>query len=363
MPALDELETPAILVDIDVVEGNVARMAEACRRDGVRLRPHAKTHKSLAIGRLQMAAGAAGLTVAKVGEAEVFAAGGVEDLFVAYPVVGADKGRRLLALAEGIRLAVGADSVEGAATLAGVFRAAGRTLDVLLEIDVGLGRTGVAPAQALDAARAIGSLPGLRLRGIFTHAGHVYVTADGGARTAIGRSEGEVMAAVAEGLRAGGVEVEEVSVGSTPTVPRSRAVAGITEVRPGCYVFHDATQVNLGSCTLDECALTVLATVVSVPARGRAVIDAGSKTLSKDPLAPAGGGFGRIVGRASRLETLTEEHGVIRVAEGEAFRVGERVRVLPNHCCAVVNLHDELVGVRAGRVEERLRVDARGRVQ
>jgi D-serine deaminase-like pyridoxal phosphate-dependent protein len=363
MAGLAELPTPAVIVDLDVLERNIARMAEACRRAGVRLRPHAKTHKCVAIARRQLGAGAAGLSVAKVSEAEVFAEGGCRDVFIAYPAVGEDKGRRLLSLAERARIAVGADSAEGAATLAGVFRSAGRTLDVLLEIDVGLGRTGVRPEQALDLARALAAHPGLRLRGVFTHAGHVYGTAGSEERAGVGQREGEDMVAVAERLRAAELAVEEVSVGSTPTVARSRTVRGVTEVRPGNYVFHDASQVNLGSCTLDDCALTVLATVVSVPEAGRAVLDAGSKTLSKDPLAPSGGGFGWIVGAKSRLQALTEEHGVVDVAPGERFRIGERVRILPNHCCVVANLHDELVGLRGAEVVERLRVDARGRVQ
>ncbi len=357
-----DLPTPSVLVDLAVLTRNITRMAALCREAGVRLRPHAKTHKSVAIARQQLAAGAAGLSVAKIGEAEVFAAGGSTDLFVAYPLYGVENGRRLLALSERTRLAVGVDSVEGATTLAEVFRARGRTLDVLLKIDVGLHRVGVLPEQALGLAQALSRIEGLRLRGVFTFAGQVYGADSRDEVAAIGTAEGEVMAAVAASLREHGLSVEEVSVGSTPTVPFAAAVPGVTEVRPGNYVFHDASQVNLGVCATEDCALTVLATVVSVPAAERAVIDAGSKTLSRDPLAPRGGGFGWIAGRRSRVETLTEEHGVLHVAAGESFRVGERVRVVPNHCCVVVNLHDHLYGVRGERLECELAVDARGRV-
>ena len=364
MRSIHELSTPAVLVDLDVLERNVTRMAERARAHGVRLRPHAKTHKVVDIGRLQIATGATGLSVAKTSEAEVFAAAGFEDLFVAYPVVGADKAARLLALAERLRrLAVGVDSVEGASTLAGVFRAAGRVLDVMLKIDVGFHRVGVPPERALDMARRVSELPGLRLRGVFTHGGQSYheQTPEGVAQVA--RHEGSTMARVAHELRGAGLAVEEVSVGSTPSARDAMAQAGVTECRPGNYVYHDRTQVALGTCGPEDCAMTVLATVVSVPAGDRAVVDAGSKTLSSDVLRPRPGGYGQIAGRRSRLQRLSEEHGVIVVEEGEGFRVGERLRILPNHACVVSNLHDVVFGVRGETVEAQLGVAARGRVR
>jgi len=361
--SLGELPTPAALVDLDVLERNLARMAARAREAGVRLRPHAKTHKSPEIGRMQIAAGAAGLSLAKAGEAEVFADAGFDDLFLAYPVVGADKARRLLALAERLRLAVGVDSLEGAKTLAEPFRAAGRRLDVLLKVDVGFRRVGVTPERAGDLARRLAELPGLRLRGVFTHAGHGYLAETAEARAEVARAEGETMVAVAAELRSAGVPIEDVSVGSTPTAAGAMAVRGVTECRPGNYVFHDASQVSLGTCALEDCALTVLATVVSVPTADRAVVDAGSKSLSSDPLRPRPGGHGWILGRGSRIERLSEEHGVITVAPGESFRVGERLRILPNHACVVANLHDRLLGVRGERVEAEFPVAARGRVE
>jgi D-serine deaminase-like pyridoxal phosphate-dependent protein len=362
-PSLDALATPAVVVDLDVLERNISRMAARAREAGVRLRPHAKTHKCPEIGRLQREAGAWGLSLAKVGEAEVFVDAGFDDLFVAYPVVGVDKGRRLLELSDRARLAVGADSVEGARTLAEPFREAGRTLDVMLKVDVGFGRVGVLPERAAELARRIAELPGLRLRGVFTHAGHGYLAERKQDTDAIARLEGERLVEAAERLRAAGLAVDEVSVGSTPTAAVAMGIAGVTECRPGNYVFHDASQVELGTCAIEDCALTVLATVVSVPAPDRAVVDAGSKTLSSDPLRPRGGGHGRLIARASRVEKLSEEHGVIAVAAGESFRVGERVRILPNHACVVANLHDRLVGVSGGKVETILDVAARGRVR
>jgi D-serine deaminase-like pyridoxal phosphate-dependent protein len=350
-------------VDLDVLERNIARQAARAREAGVKLRPHAKTHKCPEIARMQLAAGAAGISLAKTSEAEVFAGAGFEDIFIAYPVVGLGKAERLLALAGRTRLAVGCDSLEGAAGLSRAFRAAGETLDLLLKVDVGYHRVGVSPEDAPEIASRIAELPGVALRGIFTHAGQVYSAPTPEEVARISRHEGDTLVATAGALRDAGLAVREVSVGSTPSARGAMRVPGVTECRPGNYVYHDATQVSLGTCGLEDCALTVVATVVSVPERGRAVVDAGSKTLSTDPLRPHPGGHGFVLGRKSRLSRLSEEHGVIDVVEGESFRVGERVRILPNHACVVSNLHDEVIAVKDGRVAEVWRVAARGMVQ
>ena len=357
-----DLETPRVLVDAGRLRRNVTRMAEAARAAGVRLRPHAKTHKVPEVARLQLQAGAAGLSVAKASEAEVFAAAGAADLFIAFPVVGSDKGRRLVALSERVRLAVGVDSVEGARTLAAPFVDAGRRLDVLVKVDVGFHRVGVRPADAPLLALRLAETNGLRVRGVFTHAGHAYLQDSPGAVAAVGEQEGRLLAEAAEAVRAKGVALEEVSVGSTPTARSAMSQAGVTECRPGNYVYLDASQVALGTCAEKDCALTVLATVVSVPEPGRAVLDAGSKTLSSDPLRPRGDGFGLLLGTRSRLSRLSEEHGVVAVAEGDSFRVGQKVRVLPNHACVVSNLHDRVTVVSGEDVVDEWTVAARGRV-
>ena len=317
--SIEGLSTPSVLVDLDILERNIARMAARAREAGVRLRPHAKTHKCPEIARLQRAAGAWGLSVAKVGEAEVFADAGFDDLFVAYPVVGEDKGRRLVTLAERVRLAVGADGVDGARTLAAPFRAAGRALDVLLKVDVGYGRVGVLPEHAVELARQIVEMPGLRLRGVFTHAGHGYLAETKTAVDEIAAQEGGRLAATVADLRAAGFPVEEVSVGSTPTAAVAMRVPGVTECRPGNYVFHDASQVALGTCGIEDCALTVVATVVSVPAPDRAVVDAGSKTLSSDPLRPRAGGYGQLRGRRAASRSSPRSTGSSRWRTASPF--------------------------------------------
>jgi len=362
MTSIEDLETPAVLIDLDVLEANIARQAARAKDAGVKLRPHAKTHKIPGVARMQLAAGAAGIALAKTGEAETFADAGFNDIFLAYPIVGTGKARRLLALSDRVRLSVGADSIEGARTLSEVFAPAGRTLSVMLKIDCGGKRVGILPEHALDVARQIARLPGIELVGVFTHAGQAYQAGTPQSIAAIGRHEGDAVASAAGRLRGAGLEIREVSVGSTPTAPHAMRVPGVTECRPGNYVYHDASQVSLGTCALEDCAMTVVATVVSVPAFDRVVLDAGSKTLSSDPLRPRPGGHGFLLGKKSRVSRLSEEHGVVDVVAGESFQIGERVRVVPNHACVVSNLHDRVFAIRGGRVEGAWSVAARGRV-
>lgn len=363
MRTADALATPVVLIDLDVLEANIARQAGRAREAGVRLRPHCKTHKSPEIAKMQLAAGASGISLAKTSEAEVFAEHGFDDIFLAYPIVGLHKPERLLALSEKIRLSVGVDSFEGAEALSAVFARAGRRLDVRMKIDCNYGRVGVKPEHAADLAARVAALPGLTLTGVFTHGGQAYAAEKPAQTAQAAREEGEAVVDAARSLARAGLPVEVVSVGSTPTARLVMKVPGVTECRPGNYVFHDGSQVALGTCEASDCAMTVLATVVSVPAPDRAVLDAGSKTLSTDPLRPKGHGHGLVLGSRSRVEKLSEEHGVMAVAPGDSFRVGQRVRILPNHACVISNLHDRLVGVRGGRVETEFAVAARGKVE
>jgi D-serine deaminase-like pyridoxal phosphate-dependent protein len=363
MTTIEDLHTPAVLIDLDVLEANIARQAARAREAGVKLRPHAKTHKSPQIARMQIAAGARGISLAKTSEAEVFAREGFDDIFLAYPIVGYGKPERLLALSQTIRLTVGVDSLEGAEALSRVFAAAGRRLDVSLKIDCGYHRVGVLPEEALALARRLAQLPGIALAGVFTHGGQVYAAQTPEEIVEAAREEGESVVRVAQELARAGLPVQEISVGSTPSARLVMKVPGVSECRPGNYVFHDRSQVALGTCEASDCAMTVLATVVSVPARDRAVLDAGSKTLSTDPLRPQPDSHGLVLGTQSRIEKLSEEHGVVHVADGDHLRVGQRVRILPNHACVISNLHDRLYGVRSGCVETEFLVAARGRVE
>ncbi|MBK5256093.1 MAG: alanine racemase [Vicinamibacteria bacterium] len=360
MPSIHDLETPAVLIDLDRLEANVVRMAARAREAGVALRPHAKTHKVPEIGWMQMRAGAVGLSLAKTSEAEVFARHGFPDLFVAYPVVSPSKADRLMALSRRVRLCVGVDSIEGAEVLAAAAVRSGQTLRVSLKVDSGFHRVGVDPKDAVSVGSRVAALKGLSLTSVFTHAGQAYHRADPKDIERDNEDEAKIVVAAALGLRQAGVPIETVSVGSTPTSRFGFAHKGVTEARPGNYVYLDRTQAGLGTCSFDECAMSILATVVSVSGSDRAVLDSGSKTLALDMLRPKPDGYGLIVGSTSRLSALSEEHGIVAVDPGDVFKVGERVRVLPNHACVVSNLHDRVYGVRGDRIETVFEVAARG---
>jgi D-serine deaminase-like pyridoxal phosphate-dependent protein len=349
-----QVETPALLVDLDRLTANIGRMADRVRSRGLALRPHAKTHKCLEIAWMQVEAGAAGLTVATLSEAEVFADAGFDDLFVAYPVypVGS-KAARLSALLERVSLAVGVDNASGAAALA---RAAeGRPLRVVVEVDSGQHRTGVAPDAVVPLAERCRAL-GLGVAGVFTHGGHSY--RDPAAPAGAAADEGAALAEAAAALTVAGFEVAVVSAGSTPTTGGVRPAA-LTEERPGSYVFYDRQQLALGACSAADLALSVAATVVST-GHGRFVVDAGSKALASDrPAWLRGHGWVPELGEAYVTE-LSEHHGVVEGAS-RMPAVGDVVRVVPNHVCTAVNLFDEYVVARGDAVVDRWAIAARGR--
>ena len=356
-----ELDTPVVLVDLERLERNIERMATLARTHRVALRPHVKTHKSIAIARMQVAAGAVGLTAAKLDEAEVFARAGFEDLFIAYELVTAAKLERAIALAGRVRLSFGVDSPEGIEMAAAAARGAGTRLRVRIEIDSGLHRCGVPADEAVALARLVAARPELELEGVFTHAGHAYAAGSARELDRIGREEANSVLRAAELI--GSVEV--VSVGNTPTAARSIAQPGVTEARPGNYVFYDGMQVALGAARREDCALTVAATIISRPAPDRAVLDAGAKTLGLDRGAHGTSSlphYGSLVGTNGTLARLSEEHGVLELPVSSAVRIGETVRILPNHACAVANLAAGYAVIRADRVVDWWRVDAAGAV-
>ena len=368
---LQEVETPALAVDLDVVERNVAAMAEHARRHGVGLRPHAKTHKTPLIAALQLRAGAIGLTVAKIGELEALLCDELTDVLVAFPIVGARKLARLLALAERVRITVGLDSAAAARELSDAAAAARRTIGVLVEVDTGGRRCGVLPGEpAVALAREIAPMAGLELRGIMTHEGHAYAARDRDELRAISLAAGQAMVETARALGEGGLGAPIVSVGSTPSARDVAEVAGITEIRPGTYVLQDYNQVRLGVAAVEDCAATVLATVIARPTADRAVIDAGTKAVGADRhmIRAKPEVFGLVKDRPGWLfAQASEEHGVLLRADDTAgdrpddLAVGQRVEVIPNHICPAVNLHDELAAHRGGVFEGFVRIVARGK--
>jgi D-serine deaminase-like pyridoxal phosphate-dependent protein len=352
----EEIDTPNPVVDLDLLETNVARMATEVRARGIALRPHFKTHKCLEVADLQRRHGAEGQTCATLGEAEVLADAGFADVFVAYPVwPGGPKRRRLRDLHERISLTVGVDSVEGAEALGAATRGTGAALRVLVEIDTGGRRTGVPPRDAADVAAAV-DRAGLELGGVFTHGGHSYGLGNTAARAA--REEVDGLAAAAEGLERHGFETPVVSAGSTPTALLS-AEGLVTEVRPGTYVFGDRQQVAIGSCRPDDVALVVASTVVSLAVEGQLVLDAGAKSLARESQ-PWLTGYGALASWPDvAVERLYDHHGVTAVPDSETGPpVGSVVAVVPNHVCPTVNLARDLVVVRGDAIAGRWKVAA-----
>jgi D-serine deaminase-like pyridoxal phosphate-dependent protein len=355
------IPTPRVYIDVDRVHGNIARMAALATRAGVRLRPHTKTHKSPVIARWQIEAGAVGICCAKIGEAEVFAAAGIEDIRVPYPVQPSNA-ERVIALLDRSRVSIIVDDVGVARGWSAAMTRAGRTLDVLVKVDVGFHRCGIDPDDpgAIDSIGIVAGLPGLRFRGLLSYAGQSAAADSVDELAGIAKHELAILTRLTCALRERGVAVEEISVGGTPMSRFITEQPGVTEMRPGNYVFLDRMQVGLGTAPVGR------------PARDRVIFDAGSKTLTSDGargFAPAPG-YGLVFPRVDDptpdpsivVERLNEEHGVARVPETCRLSPGDRVRILPNHACVVTNMVDELLMVKGMEIVDRLPVAARGRI-
>ena len=353
---------------------NLQRMQSAVNARGLRLRPHAKTHKSVALAQRQISGGAVGVCCAKLGEAEIFAAQGISDIRLPYPL-NPSNADRVVPLLDTARISFIVDHMDVARGWSDAMQRAGREVEVLVKVDVGFHRCGIDPdaANAADFVARVAALPGLRLRGLLSHAGHGYGATSEAEVQAIAHAEAEIMRGLASRVRERGVEIEEISVGATPTIRYSLVEEGITEVRPGNYIYFDRTQVALGAATWDDCALTVLARVVTHHG-DRVVFDSGSKTLTNDtargftPMPGYGAVLTSIDGPQAAddgfvIERLSEEHATVRVVEGaRTLRPGDLVRIVPNHSCTVSNLMDAVQMVDGGEVLERVPVSARGRI-
>jgi D-serine deaminase-like pyridoxal phosphate-dependent protein len=359
---IDSLETPSIVVDLDRLERNLQRAATYAAAHHLALRPHVKTHKSRVVAARQLSAGARGLTCATPFEVEVMSSI-CDDILVAYAPVGPDRARRLAAIDPRTRLTVALDSVAAVAGLADAARAAGRSVGVYVEIDVGMHRMGVSTAsEALTLARHITGQRWLEFAGVAFYPGHVRepVADQDAALAELART----VARILDAFNADGLMPSVVSGGSTPTLWRTHELPGITEMRPGTYIYNDRTTAAIGACAWDDCALAVLATVVSTAVAGQAVIDAGSKALGREPERGTGDdAFGQLLEHPEvRVTRMSEEHGILDLGTTHwRPEVGERVRVVPNHVCIVVHLNDLVYGVRGERVETSWPVDARGR--
>lgn len=360
----DALETPSLVVDLDRMSRNLDRVAEYARKHGLALRPHIKTHKSPLLARLQLERGAAGLTCATPFEAEVMSEV-CDDLLVMYPPVGATRADRLARVARDVRLTVALDSEVAANELSRAVAVAGSTAHVLVELDAGMHRVGISVLEdAVRLARLLSALPGLEFAGIAFYPGHVraHVSEHGGQLDALNHFVARARAAFERHQ----LPLEVVSAGSTPTLFETHEIEGVTEMRPGTYIFNDRTTAEIGACGWDDCALTLLATVVSTAVSGQAVIDTGSKALGREPMrGGAADGFGCLRDRREVVvQSMSEEHGILDLSNSEwRPRVGDRVHVIPNHVCIAVHLADVVYGVRDGSVVSSWPVAARGRGQ
>lgn len=362
---LDEISTPALVVDLDVLERNLDRMAAYCREHGLGLRPHTKTHKTPEIARMQVDRGAVGLTVAKIGEADVMAAATPAEILVAFPILGSEKLKRLAELAHKRRILISLDSERTAREVSAAVAAQGARIGVLVEFDAGLHRCGLQTgADCAQLAAEVHAMPGLEFRGLMMYPGNIWGELAQRENEVV--TVGEVLAGILSAFEDARIPVEIVSGGSTPSSSLSHEIKGLTEIRPGTYVFNDLNTYYQGVCAVEDCAARVVATVVSTAVPGRAMIDAGSKTFSSDLLSSGPkSGYGMVLeAPEAKLFKLNEEHGHLDITgSSHRFQVGEVLTVIPNHVCTCVNMHDEVFLVREGQTAGSWRVAARGKIR
>jgi D-serine deaminase-like pyridoxal phosphate-dependent protein len=358
---LDQLDTPFVAIDLDVMETNLQRMQRDADDHGLALRPHTKTHKQPMLARRQYQLGAKSLAVAKLDEAEVMLNAGLSDLLIAYPLVGASKAHRLATLmVRGLSPTVAVDSPQAVQTLVEAANLAESSIDVLVEVDTGFHRCGVTGMRVAELAQMIANQPRLCLRGLMSFAGHIAGVTDAQRIRSLVSDDDAQLGAYRQTLSSLGLPIDTISVGGTVLSHHLSLLRHATEIRSGIYIFNDMGIVYSGAVGVDDCAARIWATVVSHPADDRVIVDAGSKMLSSD--GPLQNGYGYVVGKPGwRIARLSEEHAIIELAP-DAPRpvIGQRVAIIPNHVCTVINLQNDVVGVRGSTVEMTLPIAARG---
>lgn len=360
-----ELDTPALLIEKCIMGKNISSMQMVCNNNCVKLRPHIKSHKSIELAKMQMEAGACGIACAKVSEAIVFAKAGYDDIQIANIIVGQQKFEQLYhlkMLTENLSVCV--DSIDNTIPLAEYFSQKNDVINVIIIIDCGYGRCGLTDYnKSLELAKFILANKNLNLVGITTHAGQAYGANSNDERLAIASHEGKFMVEMSNKFRSDNIKINEVIIGSNPTARHSSSVEGITQIRTGNYIFNDMIQVSLGTVGIEDCALSVLAQVISIPSNDRVIIDAGSKTFSSDKGAHGNEnliGFGNILNKKASLEKLSEEHGILQNNE-DTFYIGERLRIIPNHACTTTNMFEKAYLVDGEKIIQEIEISARGK--
>ena len=359
---LNNLSTPAVVVDLTVAENNIREMASRAEKYGINHRPHIKTHRSGFFAKLQLENGCCGVTAAKLGEAEVMADNGINDIFVAYPLIGEDKLRRLYALSQRIHVSTLVNSVEGATALSDYFEKNGKTVDVLIEIDGGLNRGGLGVGQkALEFAEKIRDAKGLQIKGLMYYGGLIYNSHNTDDVKYYARKEHDDLVETAALLSEHGFAMEVLSAGSSYSGKYPELLEGITEIRSGHYIFNDCSQLDVGLATPDQCALNVITTVVAKPDEHTVICDMGTKTLTSDGCHYRKG-YGYIIDYPEiEIYALNEEHAFLRTEGINPLKIGQKIAVIPNHACVVTNLTEKIYGFRDGRLERMIDIDARAK--
>lgn len=361
--AYNGLSTPALVVELDIAEQNIRNMIANTAKYGIAHRPHIKVHKSIELAKLQLSLGAKGITCAKLGEAEVMAEGGIDDITIAFPIIGGDKLARYGELSGKCALRSIVNSMHGAKGLSGLGVSLGKKLEVLIELDGGVSRGGIPPFKpALEFAESIRDLPGIKITGLLYYPGLIYgeTTAQGVERLA--RKEHDDLTGTKELLEKHGFKIDILSGGNTPSALVPQFLEGITEVRPGNYIFNDCQRLYPGLLKPESCAMRIVSTVVCRPDAHSAIIDAGSKTLTSDSLPAMPARFGYILDHEDiLLYKLNEEHGFLKSERPMPFEIGDKIAIIPNHACVASNLCDEIYGFRGGAFSRMIKIDARGK--
>lgn len=358
----DYLETPAVAIELDIVENNIRSLVENAKKYGIVHRPHTKTHRSVELARLQLSLGAKGITCAKLGEAEVMADTGISDIFICYPLIGPEKLARLGKLLMKANISTLINSFEGASGLSELGVSLGKVIPVRIDLDGGLRRGGLQPgAPALEFANSVRDLPGIRIVGLMYYGGLIYHEKDRAGMEAIARKEQKELLETTALLRANGFTIDVLSGGTSFSGKMPELLNGITEIRSGHYIFNDCGQLFSGFASEEDCALRVVTSVVSLVDERHAILDAGTKVLTSDGC-ERHPGFGAVIGRPDMVITaLNEEHAFLESEQPLNLKIGDKLAIVPNHCCVVCNMFDEVCGIRGGKLDHMIRIDARGK--
>jgi D-serine deaminase-like pyridoxal phosphate-dependent protein len=353
-------DTPFLAVDLAIMERNILQMARLAKEANVKLRPHTKTHKSPLIAKMQIAAGAVGITCAKLGEAEVMVDSGLDDILIAFPLVGKAKLQRFSSLLERAKLITSLDDLEVAKGINEVGAHHKKQIQVYVDIDTGLHRMGRNPMDSIAPILEMAKLPYIEIIGVMSHTGQAYAKNSDDEIKAVAVEDAELMYETKKALEKYGVNISEISIGATATARFIKEIPHATEMRPGMYVFNDCFVMGAGGAKVEDCAVHVVATVVARPTAERIIIDAGSKTLAQDIYKQ--GGHGYICDHPNlTIRSLSEEHGTIHVEGKSDLRIGDVIHIIPNHICPAINLADQLYGFRNGDLEQVIPVQGRGK--